>query len=799
MRHNASLTSWRLRRAAGYRRPEQAKRRFPPRHLAHFAAALVGLGLPLPLAQAEDFTLQFDSLPSQQGFSYVFGTGSSDENDVFTLDGNGLRSNTIPQGEQVTGGNFYERDLVIADDAVGFTLNVTAALFQEVSFNKTHFGFAYAVGPFFFGLGNGAVQVNGDNTPESNTVFSNTVLHNTSQITDYRLEGNLLDGTFVFYVNDVARSDGQVTLNGGRHLRIGDITGAINASGKTFGLEYRDVFSTDRRHYVGPDNGVWEDGGAWADTFGAGAGGAGKPTANNPVFINFHSVNVTQSGQDAQSILVNGGVLRVQGAGGLTVAQDLELGNSQSQGGLGEGQGNVVQRSGGDVTVHDDLIVGGEDSVYEIQDGSILRVHGDLVLVDDSNALFRHRGGDVAIGAAGDGSDGLLDLGDATTYEMDGGSLTVKTIRQNGLFIFRGGTIQVQEFIINNVTQPTSTGPPTPGDVGGGGVVTGSGGFTLERGVVVINELSDWRLTGPNADLTIGQNAGGTGNGTFIQQGGTIEVDGALVIGDGPNGFGQYTKSGGGLTVRGQMILGRNGGTGLFTQTGGDTVIDGQIVITESASGAGEYRITGGTLTADSLSVGENGGQGLLHIGPDATVSVTQSVVVGVNGRVTGTGTFDIGGATLTNHGLIEPGNSPGFIVAGAGFVQSSTGTLVVEIAGDGSPGLKFDQFVVDGDVTLGGTVVFDFTGGFAPTTGQAFDFIHILNGHSLLTDLPSVTVEVRGLELGWQYDLTHDGSTGLMALVSLSDATSAIPEPTALALLVVTVIGPWALQRGAR
>ena len=98
----------------------------------------------------------------------------------------------------------------------------------------------------------------------------------------------------------------------------------------------------------------------------------------------------------------------------------------------------------------------------------------------------------------------------------------------------------------------------------------------------------------------------------FVQNGGNVQVDGSLVIGDGAGGKGNYAMSAGTLTVHGQMILGRNGGIGYFNQTGGEVTIDGSITITESTSGASKFDITGGTLHALDMNIGANGGPGEL-------------------------------------------------------------------------------------------------------------------------------------------------------------------------------------------
>lgn len=562
------------------------------------------------------------------------------------------------------------------------------------------------------------------------------------------------------------------------------------------------------RFYAGPFSGNWNSS-HWTDLLDAPYAGAPAPTPSNPVFINKSSVMVSSPNAGAQSVLVNGGKLVVDGAAGgsLQVAQHLELGNSLhvipgDPTHTGTGQGWMQQKDGSNVTVAGDLILGGKDSVYEIGDTSRLNVAGDVLLLTDANALFHQRGGTVIIGSAfdenGHSTNGLLDLGRGTTYEMDGGVLDVATIQQTGLFVFKGGQLHVKQMLINAApTEPTPTYTPAPapiyspatpaaaaggggGDGGGGCHMTSSGGFSLERGIVVLDQYSDWRLEGENADLTVGANSADGSNGNLVQSGGNVNVDGSLVIGSGPGGKGSYAMSDGSLVVHGQMVLGRNGGIGHFDQTGGAVTVDGQIVITESDSGLSRFNIEGGTLQADALSIGA----GELHVGADAYVRILDDVFIGEHGKVTGSGTFDIEGADVVNNGLIEPGNSPGRLAFDSAYTQGSTGILHMEFAGDEEAGSDYDTLLIGGDVCLAGTLVLDFIEGYAPKAGDEYDLVAIYSGGGLLSDLASLTVDVVGLRPGWEYELVYDGADTAICLRSLTDGVSTVPEPATLSFL---------------
>jgi hypothetical protein len=192
-------------------------------------------------------------------------------------------------------------------------------------------------------------------------------------------------------------------------------------------------------------------------------------------------------------------------------------------------------------------------------------------------------------------------------------------------------------------------------------------------------------------------------------------------------------------------------------------------------------------MQALGLTIGGNGGPGELHIGQDALVRITQSLFIGQNGKVTGSGVFDIDGASVVNYGLIEPGNSPGVVEFGADFEQGPTGLLHIELAGSQVAGVDYDLILVDGNLILDGTLCLDFIEGFSPIQGDVYDLIQLTPGHQLTGDLADLEVQVSGLNDGWQYSLTYVPSERVVRLSALTTgANSSVPEPTSLPLISV-------------
>jgi len=112
-------------------------------------------------------------------------------------------------------------------------------------------------------------------------------------------------------------------------------------------------------------------------------------------------------------------------------------------------------------------------------------------------------------------------------------------------------------------------------------------------------------------------------------------------------------------------------------------------------------------------------GSGELKIASDAVlespfVTVAQGGVLSGKGRVIGTVNC-IGGK-------IAPGNSVGALTIEGDLLLSTNSEVTLEVGGL-VPGVSYDQLVTTGSVNLAGTVRISFVNGFAPLTGDTFDF----------------------------------------------------------------------------
>lgn len=281
-----------------------------------------------------------------------------------------------------------------------------------------------------------------------------------------------------------------------------------------------------------------------------------------------------------------------------------------------------------------------------------------------------------------------------------------------------------------------------------------------------------YNITGPTAvanfnDLIVG----GFGRGILNQSDGTVNVAGELRVGDGPNidptrRFGEYNLSGGALVAGNDVIIGvgnstfagEPGGLGTFNQDGGSVTVTGAVILGGAGSiggGTGTYNMIAGTLTAGGLVVGQQGGSFSQALGTfnqsGGDVEVTGFMTIGEGPG--SDGEYQLSGGTLNVDNTIVGGNGTGlfrqtggtyetvflnvggggFSLTGSGEVRVEDGSLVVGanlVLGNDSGGYglvnqtggsvavndpTFGVFINNGDYNLGGgtlTVVNNVTVG---------------------------------------------------------------------------------------
>ena len=127
----------------------------------------------------------------------------------------------------------------------------------------------------------------------------------------------------------------------------------------------------------------------------------------------------------------------------------------------------------------------------------------------------------------------------------------------------------------------------------------------------------------------------------------------------------------------------------------------------------GNLNIKSGTLQLNSPLVINNRGQ--IQIDTGATLATNVDLSNAQGAKISGSGTLQMTGYTLTNDGVVSPGtnNSTGTLTINGNYIQGSTGELIAKIsAGDVA---QYDQLSVSGSTHLDGQLSVRSLNGYVP------------------------------------------------------------------------------------
>jgi len=305
-----------------------------------------------------------------------------------------------------------------------------------------------------------------------------------------------------------------------------------------------------------------------------------------------------------------------------------------------------------------------------------------------------------------------------------------------------------------------------------GGNVGGTGSLILGKGLTQTGGF----LAGPAVTLPAGQNwsinpsaFAGLGRGVITIFGNVTWSGQNLSTGDG-----SFTiKSGGSFTVTAagdhQWFWGfDSGATPIVVEAGGSFKKMTGTGVTGIASGitsAGTVSILSGTL-ATGLNYVQTGGITTVN----GTLDPAPSVLL-QGGTLAGTGTIE--GAVNNTGGIVGPGNSPGTLTINGNYSAVSPAGLGIEL--NGTAPTLYDRVVVNGTVTLGGTLT------VAPNYGaKVGDTFTILDNN----DVDAVTGSFTGLPEGAKFNagglglqVSYQGGTGNDVTLTVQSIS---PPPTA-------------------
>ena len=342
-----------------------------------------------------------------------------------------------------------------------------------------------------------------------------------------------------------------------------------------------------------------------------------------------------------------------------------------------------------------------------------------------SSAVLPGPGDDVTIGSGvtvthSSGSDSVHSLTVSGSLVLSGGSLAVAATSSVSNLTLSGGTLSGTGTL--NITSFTWSG----GTQSGTGVTALGGSSTLDSSTLALI-LSGRTVTNSGSLTWNGTNAlqlnSGAAWNNLSQSTFQVHNDATVTAAVGTGTFanaGTFTKSGGtGTTTFTSLVAFNNTGsvniqTGTLSLAAGSN--SGGILLSSGATlnFAGSYTLTTGSAIGDSGAVVFSGGTTTVAGSITASTITIQSgaAITGaatLSGMVTNSGTIHVGGAGVA-----------GTLTIMGNFTQTSTGVLNVEIGGT-SAGSQFDQLVISGMATLGGTLNVTLLNGFVPATGNTF------------------------------------------------------------------------------
>jgi T5SS/PEP-CTERM-associated repeat protein len=192
------------------------------------------------------------------------------------------------------------------------------------------------------------------------------------------------------------------------------------------------------------------------------------------------------------------------------------------------------------------------------------------------------------------------------------------------------------------------------------------------------------------------------------------------------------------------LIVSKLGGSAQLAIYDGNSVQNsGSAYVGVGAGESGSVLVDGAASEwSNSLGVfvGVNG-IGTLSLANGGTVSSGGPISVGASGTVTGNGTI-VG--TLSNAGIVAPGQSVGSLSVSGNYSQSAIGKLKIELAGTSAG--DYDTLNISAQATLAGTldVELGLNGGnpFVPQLGDTFQFLTAgggVVGKFTTADLPTL------------------------------------------------------------
>jgi len=155
--------------------------------------------------------------------------------------------------------------------------------------------------------------------------------------------------------------------------------------------------------------------------------------------------------------------------------------------------------------------------------------------------------------------------------------------------------------------------------------------------------------------------------------------------------------------------------------------------------------------------------QGTLQV--DGTIG---AATVQNGGTLDGNGTT--GAVTVESGGTLAPGDAPGTITTGNLDLETGS-ALPIEIQGASAGVGGYDQVVVNGSVTLGGTLSTTLLNGFIPAIGETFEIINNDGNDAVNGTFAGLSEGATFTQGGITYSISYAGGTGNDVVLTVKNA----------------------------
>lgn len=548
-------------------------------------------------------------------------------------------------------------------------------------------------------------------------------------------------------------------------------------------------------------------------------------TGSGSSLTNTGSAYIGYAGASNRLIIADGGRVDTLGTG--------YVGYYHNVGNNWRADGNVAEitGSGSEWQVSSALYVGLEGMTNQLSVANGGKAAANVLYIGNSgnnNSLTVSSSGRVEVATtavignnAGGHTSSALITGTGSVLTA-GANLTIgSSSRGNELTVSNGGFARgVDVYIGNSLTGASNN---TVRVTGAGSLLTNSGtlyiGYAGAGNRLIVSDGG--RVQNANAYLgyyhSVGNNWLSDNNRAEVSGSGSVwTVNGTLQAG--VNGMSNVVLITDGGTLEANTIITGGGTASTITNRGGIYQFTSASPTITAASGAGSIMMSNATISYRGVASADihNAQVGNIAKQGENTFQLDNSTNVNVASYTFNTGnpsnyyrlalkngnrfqatttTFGSGGvligngtvasANVTNHGTIAPGFSAGEITFTSNLVLGATSQLLMEIGG-ANPS-DYDRLIVNGSLTLTGTLSVAMLNAFSPTVGTTFTLIDNTGADPVagyftgLTNNAFIDASGNGSEAFFR--IQYDGGTGNDVIL-----IATIPEPSILCLLRVGV-----------